>query len=244
MIFDTFTQHVLDTIEKTAELERENILKAAKLMSDTIANDGLVYTFGTGHSYLIAKEIFYRAGGLVPIYCMMEESVAGNHEITKSSMVERLSGYAKIILDYHQPTSKDVVIIISNSGRNAVAVEMALECQLRNIKTIAITSVFYSKAQRSRHVSGKRLFEIADIVCDNHAGFGDATLEIMGLDQKVGPTSNITSGYIIHSMMVQAIENLVVNKKTAPVFYSGNLDGATEKNQELLSKYKHRIKVF
>ncbi len=244
MILDTFSKEVLTLLEKTYQAERETMIQAAKLMSDVIQNDGLIYTFGTGHSHLIAEEVFYRAGGLVPLYAMIEDGVSGNHEVTKSEHVERLHGYAKLILDYHRPTSNDVVIIVSNSGRNAVPVEMALECRQRNIPTICITSVTYSKGQSSRHESGQRLFEVCDIVLDNHSKFGDAATMIDGFDQPVGPTSNITAGYIIHGLIVQTIENLVQAGIDVPVFYSGNLDGAREKNDVFLNKYWSRIRVF
>ena len=244
MILDTFNSEVLHLIQKTIKQEKETIVKAAQLMSLVIKQDGLIYTFGTGHSHLIAEEVFYRAGGLVPLYAMIEDGVSGNHEVTKSEHVERLTGYAKLILDYHRPTSNDVVIIVSNSGRNAVPIEMAMECKERGIPTICITSVEYSKGQSARHKSNKRLFELCDIVLDNHSRFGDAATKIKGLDQPVGPTSNITAGYIMHALVVCTIDNLVKDNVDVPVFYSGNLDGAREKNDVFLEKYWSRIRVF
>jgi uncharacterized phosphosugar-binding protein len=243
-LFEVFADKVCDFIKDISIDEADEITLAAKIMSDCVADDGLVYTFGTGHSHMIAEEVFYRAGGLVPVYAIIEDGVTGNHDVTKSEFTERLEGYAKCIIDYHKPSSKDCMIIISESGRNSVPVEMAIECKNRGIKTIAITSVTYSMGQPSRHKSGKRLCEIADIVIDNHTMFGDTCLRIDGLEQPIGPTSNIAAGYIIHSLIVTTIENLVKRGVDVPVFFSGNLDGAREKNDIMLAKYWNRIRTW
>lgn len=244
MVFDLFSDKVLALINTVTKEERKNILSAAKIMSDVVKNDGLVYTFGTGHSHMIAEEVFYRAGGLVPLYAIIEDGVSGNHDVTKSEFTERLEGYAKCIMDYHKPTSNDCMIIISNSGRNAVPIEMAQECKKRNIPCFAITSVEYSMGQSSRHSSGKRLCEEVDIVIDNHSPFGDTCLKIDLLDQPIAPVSNISANFIIHSLIAETISNLVKDKCDVPVFWSGNLDGAREKNDVMLEKYWSRIKTW
>lgn len=242
--FERFYQKVNDDLKTIVEVEKDNIINAAKIMSDVVKNDGLVYTFGTGHSHMIAEEVFYRAGGLVPLYAIIEDGVSGNHEVSKSEFTERLEGYAANILNYHKPTSNDCMIIISNSGRNGVPVEMAQECRKRGIKTIAITSYTYSSQQSSRHSSGKRLYEEADIVIDNHSSFGDAWMQIEGLKQPLGPTSNIAANLIIHSLIIETISNLVKQGIDVPVFHSGNLDGAREKNDVYLEKYWSRVRVW
>ena len=53
------------------------------------------FVSGSGHSHTMAEEMYARAGGLafvVPIFTMTEHP-------TKSSHIERLSGYAKILAD-------------------------------------------------------------------------------------------------------------------------------------------------
>lgn len=244
MEFEKFSKMATDLIQEVTVKERENIGRAAEIMANAVRGDGLVFTFGTGHSHMIAEEIFYRAGGLVPVYAIIEDGVTGNHNVTKSEFTERLEGYAKLILDYHKPTPKDCMIIISNSGRNGVPVEMAQECKKRGIPTIAITSVAYSMGQPSRHSSGRRLCEEADVVIDNHSPFGDAGLKIPGLEQPVGPTSNLSANFIIHSLVIETIDRLVKSHFDVPVFWSGNLDGAREKNDVMLAKYWSRIRVW
>lgn len=243
-VFEEFGTKVKNYLDDIMEVEKDNILEAARVMAEKVKNDGLVFTFGTGHSHMIAEEVFYRAGGLVPVYAIIEDGVTGNHDVTKSEFTERLHGYAKCIMDYHKPTSNDCMIIISESGRNAVPVEMAMECKKRGIFCIAITGVTYSMGQSSRHESGKRLCEVADIVIDNHTEFGDNCMKIDGFDQPVGPTSNIAANFIIHSLILETINNCVQSGIDVPVFFSGNLDGAREKNDIMLEKYWGRIRTW
>lgn len=244
MTYEIFYDRVQQFLKDICNEEKINIDKAAQVMSKVISQDGLIYTFGTGHSHMIAEEIFYRAGGLVPVYAIIEDGVSGNHDVTKSEFTERLHGYAKCIMDYHKPSSHDCMIIISESGRNAVPVEMAMECKKRNIPCIAITGVTYSKGQSSRHESGKRLYEVADIVIDNHTLFGDTCMTIEGIQQPVGPTSNIAANFIIHSLVIETIAKCYHQNIEVPIFYSGNLDGAREKNDLMLDKYWGRIRTW
>lgn len=243
-VYEIFGEKVQQYLNAIMKDEKSKIDTAAKMMASKIANDGLIYTFGTGHSHMIAEEVFYRAGGLVPVYAIIEDGISGNHDVTKSEYTERLNGYAKCIMDYHKPTSSDCMIIISESGRNAVPVEMAMECKKRGIFCIAITGVTYSMGQASRHDSGKRLCEIADVVIDNHTEFGDACMHIDGLAQPVGPTSNIAANFIIHSLILETITRCVKMGIDVPVFHSGNLDGAREKNDVMLEKYWGRIRTW
>ncbi|MEG0548916.1 MAG: SIS domain-containing protein [Coprobacillus sp.] len=244
MVYETFYEKVQQFLKDICIEEKGNIDKAAQIMSKVISQDGLIYTFGTGHSHMIAEEVFYRAGGLVPVYAIIEDGVTGNHDVTKSEFTERLHGYAKCIMDYHKPSSNDCMIIISESGRNAVPVEMAMECKKRNIPCIAITGVTYSKGQSSRHESGKRLYEVADIVIDNHTLFGDTCMTIEDMQQPVGPTSNIAANFIIHSLVIETIARCHQQNIEVPIFYSGNLDGAREKNDLMLEKYWGRIRTW
>jgi hypothetical protein len=60
----------------------------------------------------------------------------------------------------------DVLIVISNSGGNAVPVEMAQEAQLRGIPVNAVTSLSYSREISARQAGGKKRYEIADVVLE------------------------------------------------------------------------------
>lgn len=226
-------EKVSDILGRIAGSQHEQICEAAALIVDSIANDGILYLLGSGHSLAIAMEGYYRAGGLAAVDVIYDPTFG---------RIERLEGYAEILLKDYNITANSVVVIISNSGRNALPIETALWCKERGIKTVAITSMQHTMSVSSRHSSGKRLFEIADIVIDNCGVPGDAVLEIEGLPGRAVPTSGIAGMFILDSIIAQTIENLVAKGKMPPVFISANVDGGDEHNEKLLSKYRGRIR--
>jgi len=244
MSIELYAEKIHGILDEIVATQKENIRKAARLMAESVKNGGLVFTFGTGHSHTIAEEIMYRAGTLVPVYAILEQGVTGDREVTKSEFTERLDGYAELLLDYHKPTPRDVLIIISNSGRNAVPVQMAQGAKRRGIPVVAVTSVAYSRAQPSRDKSGERLFELADVVIDTRGELGDAVIKLDGLEQPVAPTSNLAANFVIHCLTMEAVIKLLNEGIAPPVFWSGNLDGAREKNDEYLKQYWSRIRVW
>ena len=62
---------------------------AAKAVAQTLENDGLVHVFGTGHSHMIAEEMFYRAGGLGAVNPILEEDLMLHINASKSTELER-----------------------------------------------------------------------------------------------------------------------------------------------------------
>lgn len=142
------------------------IREAGKLFAPSIAQ-GVLHTFGSGHSHMISEEAFFRAGGLVPVNAMLDERLVFFKGAGESTLVEREPGYAQTLLDREDIHPNDVAIVISNSGRNAVPIEVTLGMQSRGVKVIAITNSRQSARSSSRHSSGKRLFELADLTIDN-----------------------------------------------------------------------------
>ncbi|MFP4647203.1 MAG: sugar isomerase domain-containing protein [Candidatus Bipolaricaulota bacterium] len=240
--FKDYFEKVKEMLEDVEKTQEEDIHRAAELVSDAVEKDGLIHTFGTGHSHMIAEEPFFRAGTLAPVNLVYDPSLAGTQQTVKSAYVERLEGYGEILLDYVKPDPQDVFIIISNSGRNAAPVEFAMELQERENPTIAITSLTYSKHLSSRHSSGNKLFELADVVLDNQGEIGDVALRVPEMEQGFGPTSTITGTYILNAILVQAVLNLIDKSVEPPVFWSGNLDQGMEKNQEMVDEFWGRIR--
>lgn len=224
---------VTEILARVNETQQDKIQEAAEMVTDLIANDGMLYLLGGGHSLMAAAEAYHRAGGLAPVDIIHDRTFG---------RAERCLGYAKQLIDWYDPAPGSVVVIITNSGRNALGIEMALECKERGVKTIAITSLAHSKAAESRHPSGKRVFEIADIVIDNCGIYGDAILDIDGLPGKVCPTSTISAAFIVDAIIAQAVDNLVKRGITPPVFISANVDGGDEHNKKVFKKYQHQIK--
>jgi len=243
-VLKLYKDNIINLIENVYQEQEDNMKKSINFIADALEQDGLIHTFGTGHSHLVAEEVVYRAGGLAPVNSMLEPSLTGHQHVTKSEYTERMEGWGEIILNYHQPDEKDVIIVISNSGRNAAPVEVAREAQRRNITVIAIVSYEYCSNIDSRHPSGEKLIDVADIIIDNGTTKGDARIELEDLEVPVGPESNISAFYIIHSLMLGAINELLKRGKKPPVFLSGNLDEGRNYNKELIEKYWSRIKVY
>lgn len=228
-----FYQKITDVLATVNETQQKKIQQAAEMVADSIAEEKILYLLGGGHSLMVAAEAYHRAGGLAPVDIIHDKSFG---------RAERCQGYAKQLLDWYNPAPGSVVVIISNSGRNALGIETALECRERGVKTIAVTSLNHSKAAESRHPSGKRLFEIADIVIDNCGILGDAILDVEGVAGKICPTSTISAAMIVDMIMAQVVQNLVDRGLTPPVFISANVDGGDEHNKKVFAKYQHLIK--
>lgn len=239
---ERFFDKIFEILRKIVETQRDKIQKAANIITEAVANGGMVYVFGTGHSHLIAEEAFARAGGLACFGAILDPSFMLHTGALKSGMLERLPGYAAILLNYYFISGKDVLIIVSNSGINAVPVEMAIEGKRKGAKIIAITSLEHSKSMKSRHPSGKKLYELADVVIDNCGILGDAVLDIEGVKCKVAPTSTITSATILNALVAQVAENLAKKGIEPPVWVSGNVKGSELHNLQLALKYKDKLR--
>ena len=234
-------QKLLGTI---VEQEMGKIAQAAEVVATAIAQDGILYTFGTGHSHIIAEDVAYRAGSLIPVDAILEEALTGNVKVRQSEYMERVEGIAKVVLDYYDPSKRDALVIISNSGRNAAPIEMAMLAHERGLGVIAITSLAHSQGTTSRHSSGKKLYELADIVIDNHCVKGDAMISMKGLPTPAGAGSGIAGLFIMNAIIVQAVQVLLERGVEPPVFMSGNMDHAERINVPLLERYKGRIKIW
>ncbi len=228
-----YHEKISSILSQIATTQAAAIEQAAKIASECIVNDGIIYILGSGHSLMVAAEGYHRAGGLVPVDVIHDKTFG---------RAERLEGYAKILLDEYQVPEGGVVIIASNSGRNALPIEMALECKSRGIRTIAITSLAHSKSVTARHPSGKRLFEIADVVIDNCGVPGDAILEMDGVRGAFCATSAVAGAFIIQSIVARTVQYLVEMGVEPPILISANIDGGDEHNKRLSAKYRGRIK--
>jgi len=200
-------------------------------------NGGRFYVFGSGHSHMIAEEIYNRAGGLAFVTAILPPELMLHERPNKSTYLERIEGLGKSYLNLHQVTDKDVIMIVSNSGRNIVPVEMAIESRNNGTKIIAMTSMKHSKDVTSRHKSGKKLYELSDVVLDNGAAIGDAGFHIPGTDIYSGATSDAIGCFLAQALIVETLQQLVKKGFQPPVFRSSNVDGADQFNDELFDKY-------
>ena len=171
---------------------------------------------------------------------MLDPDVISSNGARRSSELERLPGLAKIIFDHYNINDGDVMVVISNSGRNAVPIEMAQLAQEKGLFVIALTNMTQSQAAISRHPSGKKMYEYADLVLDTHVPSGDAALTIG--QTGTGPVSSLTSMLILNNIVYEALKLVEAAGEPLPVFQSQNVDGFD--NDALYEKYEDRVKHF
>jgi len=228
-------------VQELESREAANLATASAWMADAIEAGGLIRIFGTGHSRLLAEEVFFRAGGLAPTDAILEDAVSGYHDVTKSELTERLEGYGQLIVEHRRLAPPDVLIIVSQSGRNAVPIDVADAARARGVRTIAITSIAHASGQPSRHSSGRHLHEAVDLVIDNGAPTGDCAVQLSN-GVPVGPLSGVLGAAIMQTLVIGAADLLVERGVDPPVFRSGNVDGGREVSQQLLDRYWDRIR--
>jgi len=237
-----YLTEISSIINKVMETQLDNIKAVAEIIVDAAVNKKSIYVFGCNHAGILAQELFYRTGGLATINPVMAPGlVLEARPVTLTTGIERLEGYGEIIADSLSLREGDVLIIHSVSGRNNVPIDMALRARELKAKVIVITNVDYSSKVESRHHSGKRLYELADIVLDNCGVYGDAAIEIEGLPCKVGPTSTAVGAAILNAVVVECAELFLQKGVTPPIFISSNVDGGDEHNARILEEYKDSI---
>ena len=229
-------------IEKISTEGAPSIEKAAEVFADTLINGRKVFLFGTGHSHMLAEELFYRAGGLVKIQPVFEEDLMLHISASKSTEFERLEGYADKLFSDYSMKENDVIVIISNSGRNGVCVDMAQLAKENGLTVIALTNLNHSKSMSSRHPSGKKLYEFADIVLDNMGCVGDASVYFPEINRNAAPTSTSAGAAMLNAVVAGCIEKMLEDGFEPEVFSSSNVDGGDAVNEAYLNKYRDIIK--
>lgn len=227
----------LMVLKKLQDTQSEAMDEAGKLVAKAFLNGHKFFVTGSGHSHTVSEEFYGRAGGLAFVTPILTGELTLTEHPTKSSHIERLSGYAKILIELYGVSKDDVIIIASNSGRNAYPIEMALEAKAVGANVIAITSVKHSTSTKARHVSGKHLMDIADIVIDNCGEAGDCGMEIEGLSTKVCPTSSMANSFIAQAISVVCANEIKKAGQVPPIFISLNIEGTQDVNEQYFKQY-------
>ncbi|MBI0579033.1 SIS domain-containing protein [Neobacillus cucumis] len=233
-----------EKIQLVEKYEMEKLKKAAEKVAEAIQNGGIVQLFGCGHSHILAEEVFYRAGGLVPIKPILVEPLMLHEGALRSSQLERQNDYALEFIKDQEILPEDVFFVLSTSGRNPVPVDVAQEAKKMGAFVIGLTSLEYSKSQPSKHKSGKHLFNSVDLVIDNHSTKGDAALTYEKVAVPFGSTSTVVGAVILNAIFAEAIKMMADNGFEPPVFLSGNIDGADDHNHRLVERYRGRIPLL
>lgn len=231
-------------LQRITHTQLESIEACANAFASTLESGNRIFLFGTGHSHMLAEELFYRAGGLVALQPILEPALMLHESASGSTQAERRPGVAKTIFANYKMQQGDTVVIISNSGRNAVCIDLALLAKQKGLLVVALTSIAHASSATSRHPCGKKLHEIADIVLDNCGCAGDASVYFEKLGRNAAPTSTSAGAAILNAVVAGCIEKLIEDGFPPEVFASSNVDGGDRINDAYIQKYKDSIRFL
>lgn len=244
-LFRSYTDGVLSRLtELAASADAGEFDAAIDILTTAIENGGVIQSFGTGHSEAFAMEIAGRAGGLIPTrkIALRDVVLRGSLgiEALSGGLLERNPDIANELYELSGAQPGDPFIIASNSGVNGSIVGLALAAKEHGHPVIAVTSMDHTMKVEPKHSSGKRLCEVADVVIDNRAPFGDATLQLAG-GVPVGAVSSITAAYIAQLLTIGTAQRIAATGETPPLYISANIPGGDEHNRALEALYEGRL---
>lgn len=242
-------QNYLDVLDpimaRVCEQASGPVQEAAELIARSIREDGVLQAFGTGHSEALAMELAGRAGGLVPSnrIALRDVVVHGGEspEVLGRGILERDPGIAARLYELAAPRPADVFVIASSSGVNSSVVEMARIVKEHGHPLIAVTSLEHTRGIESRHPSGRKLIDLADVVLDNGAPYGDAVLDLPG-GGAVCAVSSITAALLAQLVTAEVVRRLLEAGERPPVYLSANIPEGDEHNHALEERYAGRIR--
>ena len=240
------TRRVLDDIEST---QLDNINRAAALMADSIAAERWVHTFGCGHATIPVEEMYPRIGGFVGFHPMVElpltffTRVTGEMGIHQFLFLERAEGYGRAIMKSYDFDPRDTMWIFSHTGINNVNIDVALRAKELGMHLVATGSAAEAARSAPRHPSGKRLFDVADVVIDTRVPAGDSSVPLRGHVDNVGPISTMAFVAVVWMTITTVAELLADRGVKLHIHPSHNVPGDTTAHERLdaaLREYKRR----
>lgn len=234
---EEFEKRITDLIHTFSDSQEDVLCKVAQAVAHAVDGGGRFFTVGTGHSHMVGEEFYARAGGLACTRLIAPMELTLGEHPHKSTQIERIPAYAGVIISQYGISAGDVVLISSNSGRNGMLVELALELKKMGAVTVAFTNRKHSESVSSRHASGKKLYEICDYVIDNCGEVGDATMSLPGIRGRMGASSSIIGMYMAQTLSMYIARAMAEIGLEPPVFLSANVDAGDAWNDSLMRQY-------
>ncbi|MBR4872891.1 MAG: SIS domain-containing protein [Clostridia bacterium] len=228
-----YLSKIIEVLERIETEEAAKLAEAARVVADVIKRDGLIFTFGCGHSHLPGLDAFYRAGGLANVSPILDTDLMLHNGAAKSSRMEKMSGIAPEVLRRYTPTKNDVIFVFSASGKNQVPVEMAEAARAVGMPVITVSSSSYFE-------KGGRLHECADVAIDCKVPYGDACIKVG--EATMGGLSTAAACFILNYCLIEGAKLALVEGVTPPVYLSGNVEGGRDHNVVLEEMFLGRVK--
>ena len=234
-----YFKQAMARLQRLRATESKPLDNAASLCADRIAQGGLVFCFGAGHSRMMCEEMTPRQGGFVGFYALVEQAVSNHAAIVGPNglrgplHLEKVEGYGTEILRSLKFGVHDAFIIISTSGIRPLIIDMALGARERGLPVIAVVSREHCEQSKASHSSGKKLIDVADIVLDNHCPPGDCVIKLEGLEWMTGPISTVTGGMLMNMLRVAVAEKLLQRGIKPVVLPSHQFLGHTSAEEQL-----------
>jgi uncharacterized phosphosugar-binding protein len=232
---------VRNQVDLIGASQMKGIERAGDLFGQVLCRGQWIYLFGTGHSHMIAEELFYRAGGLARVRPILYSPLMLHESATESTLVERDPSVVDDLLKAYPLAKGDVLLIASNSGRNPVPVELAIRARDLGVSVVGLINRQHSDAFESRHASGKKLADLADVVIDNCGVVGDACVALPGEGLSTGAASTVTGALIVQMIACHAIESAMAKGWQPEVYCSSNA-GRAAHNDGLIERYRSSVK--
>jgi uncharacterized phosphosugar-binding protein len=238
---------VMQDIEAT---QLPAIQRAAALMADSIQAERWVHTFGCGHATIPVEEMYPRIGGFVGFHPIVElpltffTRITGEMGIHQFLFLERAPGYGDAIMKSYQFDARDTMWIFSHTGINQVNIDVALRAKALGMKVIATGSAEQATASTPRHPSGKKLFDLADVVIDTRVPSGDSSVPLANHQDNVGPISTMAFVTVVWMTICTVAELLAARGVKLHIHPSHNVPGDTTAHDRLdgaLAEYKRRV---
>lgn len=240
---DAYQRAVRELLEGHAE-RRDVLERFAEVLADTVAVGGLIYVTGSGHGHMVAEEAFYRAGGLAAVHPLLVPGLMLHEGAVRSSALERLPGIAHEVVADAGIGAQDLLVVASNSGRNAYPIEAARSGRARGATVVALTSLTHVAQVSSRDPSGAKLPDVADLVVDTGVPYGDAAVAVGAEGLRVGPLSTIACVFALNAAIARATERLLARGAAPDVFASANTEGAEPLSPERLAYWRGRVRTL
>lgn len=241
-----YLDDVNDLMVRIHTEESASIAAAATLMAEQIAADRLIHVFGPGgHSNLAAQEVFFRAGGLMHIAAILDEGTLLSNGALRSMAIERTPGYGRIVIRDRELGNGDLLILVNAYGINAALIDAALEARKRGVRLIGISSRNHAEQTApehpARHPSRQNLHDLVDVAIDSKVPIGDAVVDVPGVLERIAAVSTFANAFVLNSLTLHTISQLVARGIEPPVWRSGNAPGGDEANNRFLARFRHRV---